>query len=305
MNQKHGFACTQTHGRQNNMKKRDQIRCAALLTACLMASLTFGGKHASGAVFDLRNDWSNSSNPNGVWTLLSGTEVLPRFHAWPGDPFSPPQDGWGSGFIPFWFKSTSEANFIHDWNFGDIIVHTVGTEVDNYPASVLWTSPLTGRINILGNVWEGRDWNDCGSGSFRANQWNLYLRENLISSGSIEGGDPYDSAKPFPFGLGSGGTDALTGILVSAGDVVRLELIGTGLCGDYVGVNFHIETSPPPSLTLLRNADQTLTVSWRGVGALEQTESLTPPSWQPATSQANPQTNSTTAAMKFYRVKAD
>ena len=64
-----------------------------------------------------------------------------------------------------------------------------------------------------------------------------------------------------------------------------------------------IVRDPPPSLTLLRNADQTLSLSWRGVGALEQTASLTAPDWQPAPSQANPQTISITSATKFYRVK--
>jgi len=62
---------------------------------------------------------------------------------------------------------------------------------------------------------------------------------------------------------------------------------------------------PPPSLTLLRNADQTLSLSWRGAGALEQTASLTAPNWQPALSQANPQTLSITGAAKFYRVNAE
>jgi len=48
-----------------------------------------------------------------------------------------------------------------------------------------------------------------------------------------------------------------------------------------------------------------LSLSWRSAGALEQTASLTAPNWQPAPSQANPQTNSITDAMKFFRVKAD
>jgi uncharacterized delta-60 repeat protein len=60
-----------------------------------------------------------------------------------------------------------------------------------------------------------------------------------------------------------------------------------------------------PSLTLVRNPDQTLGLSWTGLGTLEQTESLTLPNWQPAPSQANPQTVNTTSAMKFFRVKAD
>jgi hypothetical protein len=62
---------------------------------------------------------------------------------------------------------------------------------------------------------------------------------------------------------------------------------------------------PPPSLNILRRADQRVTLSWSGIGALEQTESLSLPNWQPATSQANPQSVSTAGAMKVYRVKAD
>jgi hypothetical protein len=62
---------------------------------------------------------------------------------------------------------------------------------------------------------------------------------------------------------------------------------------------------PPPLLTLARNADQTVSLSWTGLGALEQTESLTAPNWQPAPNQANPQTLSTTGAMKFFRVKTE
>ena len=60
---------------------------------------------------------------------------------------------------------------------------------------------------------------------------------------------------------------------------------------------------PPLSLSILRNADQTVSLSWTGAGTLEQTESLTAPNWQPAPTQANPQTLSTTGAMKFFRVK--
>jgi hypothetical protein len=72
--------------------------------------------------------------------------------------------------------------------------------------------------------------------------------------------------------------------------------------GDYT---LALVRDPAPSLSILRNADQTLSLSWRGTGALEQTASLTAPNWQPAPSQANPQTNSITDAMKFFRVKAD
>jgi hypothetical protein len=53
-------------------------------------------------------------------------------------------------------------------------------------------------------------------------------------------------------------------IVIAAGEVDTLALV----------------RDPPPSLTLLRNADQTVSLSWTGVGALEQTENLTAPNWQ-------------------------
>ena len=48
-----------------------------------------------------------------------------------------------------------------------------------------------------------------------------------------------------------------------------------------------------------------VTISWTGTGTLtlEQTDSLSPPNWQPAPSQANPQTPPATTGTKFYRIK--
>src|SRR4029453_4304819 len=40
-------------------------------------------------------------------------------------------------------------------------------------------------------------------------------------------------------------------------------------------------------LTLLRSADGAVSLAWTGLGALEQTSSLTTPNWQAAGSQAN------------------
>jgi formylglycine-generating enzyme required for sulfatase activity len=72
--------------------------------------------------------------------------------------------------------------------------------------------------------------------------------------------------------------------------------------GGYVTVA--VVREPAPLLNLLRNADQTLSLSWSGAGVLEQTESLTPPNWQPAPNQDNPQTFSPTGPMMFFRLAA-
>jgi hypothetical protein len=44
------------------------------------------------------------------------------------------------------------------------------------------------------------------------------------------------------------------------------------------------------------------TISWTGSGTLQQTDTLSPPNWQTAPSQANPQTVSATTGMRFYRI---
>lgn len=62
---------------------------------------------------------------------------------------------------------------------------------------------------------------------------------------------------------------------------------------------------PAPSLTIVRNLDRSLSLSWRGEGALEASDSLTPPNWQPATSQSNPQSVSAAGVMRFFRIKAE
>jgi len=49
-----------------------------------------------------------------------------------------------------------------------------------------------------------------------------------------------------------------------------------------------------------------LTISWTGTGTgtLQETGSLSPPNWQPAPSQMNPQNVSTTTGSKYYRIFA-
>jgi len=47
-----------------------------------------------------------------------------------------------------------------------------------------------------------------------------------------------------------------------------------------------------------------LRLQWTGSGTLQETGSLSPPNWQPAQSQMNPQNVSTTTGSKYYRIFA-
>jgi WD40 repeat protein len=92
--------------------------------------------------------------------------------------------------------------------------------------------------------------------------------------------------------------------LLPNGDV--LVAGGLGKNGDALfSAEIFQPDSPDAAPSLIRNPDETLNLSWRGTGTLEQTESLTTPNWQPAPSQANSQSVTATEASKFYRVKAE
>ncbi len=197
------------------------------------------------AIYDLRADWSNTTNPNGVWSYNAGLVALPYTASWPGDTFSAPQPGWAgtipfSTRVPFWFRSSATplSSPGYDWQIGDVVVHT--QDDDNGPArglaNVTWTSPGNGTIDIAGGVWMGRD---IG----RADHWALLVGSTMISQGDISSGDPYSRASPFDFALGSGGAGVLQNIPVLSGDVVELLLARTSFNGDYVGVNLTINAA--------------------------------------------------------------
>jgi N-acetylneuraminic acid mutarotase len=84
-------------------------------------------------------------------------------------------------------------------------------------------------------------------------------------------------------------------VLIAGGNGWRVQLLSSA----------EVYEPDEPFLTLLGNADQTVSLSWSRAGTLEQTASLTAPNWQPAPNQDNPQTISATEPMKFFRVKVN
>ena len=215
---------------------------AAVVCCCLP---THDGR--AQAIYDVRLDWSDTVNPNGVWSYNHGTTPLPYVANWTLDSFSPPQGGWAEGStVPFWFRSSSPPSSSYDWQIGDVVVHTQddGHGAGHGPATVTWTSPMDGVVDVAGGVWMGRDFG-------RSNHWSLFLNGVLISGGDIWTGDPYDRANPYDFAVGSGGAAALNDIPVVTGDVVALQITRTTSSGDYVGVNFTVTAIPEASTSTL------------------------------------------------------
>jgi hypothetical protein len=130
---------------------------------------------SSGQVYDLRTDWSETSNPNGVWSMRHGTTALPHVDAWQRNlgGWSVFQPGWARSEdantrLPFWYRSNGSETFGNDLDQGDIVVHTTdgSNGVGSGPANVAWRAPDIGVLSVVGSVWLGRD---IG----RSNRWTL------------------------------------------------------------------------------------------------------------------------------------
>lgn len=216
---------------------------------------------AYGAVYDLNSDWSDSANPNGVWSYRQGTSLLPHVDDWQHTfgGWNTPQPGWsesedGNNRLPFIFKSNGSENFVHDFLAGDVLMHSTdgANGVGNGRGNIAWTSPADGVVNVTGSTWIGRDLG-------RTVDWAVLLNTTDLTGGVVSSGDAYDRANPFGFADGSGGSGALTGISVSAGDQIIFETNTENQYGDFVGINFTVEYQAVP---------EPVSMSVLGLGAL-------------------------------------
>jgi len=207
---------------------------------------------AHAVIYDLKSQWSETQNPNGVWSYMAGDSYLPGCSNW-SDSYGT-QFAWvagtdWSGHVPAWFQAKTN----YWWtSVGDIVCHTTAP-YSTYQGSAraVWTSPVDSQIVIDGSVWLARPTNPP-----RSTYWYLDLNGSQVSSGYLYyDGNLYDDLLD-----GSGGASALS-TYVHVGDTVALRLVrgGNGL-EDYVGVNFTIETIPEPATVTIMLLGATLCV---------------------------------------------
>jgi hypothetical protein len=192
-------------------------------------------------VHNLAGDWSDSSNPNGVWSYREDLNALPHVSDWTPLSSSVPQPAWSRlgtnpNYLPAWFKSTSDNPSGFDFLTGDVVLHSTDTfRGPMGDANVAWTSPKDGTIDVAGSVWMVRD---IG----RGNTWKLWFNTDSVTAGHVSSGDPYDRSAPFDLSSGAGGGAALSDISVSSGDEIRLHLLADDPAsgGDFVATNLRI-----------------------------------------------------------------
>lgn len=214
-----------------------------LLSVCALAAFPV---MSTALTWNLQTDWSETANPNGPWSLNAGNTSLPHISGstLPGGALVA-QPGWAlcDSCRGFWFKAiVTPPNT--DWLLGDIVVHTQD-QGSQPPANVTWTSPVSGFASVSGSVWMDDFFPS------RGNQWNLYIKGVLASSGQLTGTDPYSRSSPFNLATGSGGVAPLLNIPVNVGDIISLELVRTTSDGFFIGTNLSVSAVPEPTTLIM------------------------------------------------------
>lgn len=200
---------------------------------------------AQATVYDLAADFSNISNPNGVWSFTYGG-TLPHY----------PQPGvfnalnaaaangyWGSGAdfytAPFILQATANGSAVGytdgDFLAGDVLVHGPN---DGSAVFINWTAPADGMIDLTSSLWYAH--------SVVARSQDIFV---------TLGGNPLGNVT-VTNGIGRSGANTVNalGLTVSAGDVLSFAFSKSGgqqngsLSGVEAVIDFtaKVQTAPVP-----------------------------------------------------------
>ncbi len=197
--------------------------------------------------YDLNTDWSDTQNPDGVWSYNYNDSPIPVHQTfWWG------QGGWG-------IYSFGEASIVkgsaptgsdpfggtapppHDWQPGDVMMHAVSIPYggDTTFLNVRWTSPVNGMINVTGSAWDGMLSGYPG----RDAGWALLVGGQTIAQRySVLGLYRNDAGAQFAGNLL--GNASLTAIPVTMGEVVEFRVMTDTYYGQFVGINENITLVP-------------------------------------------------------------
>lgn len=159
----------------------------------------------SAATYDVAADWSTTANPNGPWSYLHGTTLLPN----------QPTSCCGLPAVPSFAPSAAPGSFL-PWfgqvpGSGEIQVHSYDPfngAAALGEAVLAWTAPDTGLADISGYFYYGQ-YTDR-----RSNDVTIRLGATVLGSAVLSYFDHQDSAHRWNF--------AFDNLAVTAGDMVTV-----------------------------------------------------------------------------------
>jgi len=231
------------------------LRLRGLAPGLLVALALLAGAPAARALtWDLADDWSDTANPNGVWSYngAPGTPIAGHVADWDtgSSAFLGAQPAWAAatlpapGHVPMWMKSVGTGAAAIDLPSGAVGLH--GAE--NAAAGVTWTSPIDGAVDLTGGTWQ---FVKSGVHAGRSMTWTILLNATVLTSGVISGADAFNSAAPFDFATGSGGAAAISNLSVQTGDVITLQFTKISVNATFAGVDLTLTEVPEPAALAL------------------------------------------------------
>lgn len=189
-------------------------------------------------IYDLKNDFSLASNPNGQWSYVWNSSPITR-----SDSYQTVWREWGyipshDGSIMQWPNGLGGQ---HDFQPNDIGIHTLSMPYggSNTYVGITWTSPSDGYISLDGRAW------DAGFSPGRNANWTLAIDGTLFAQHTgVYGLYRNDLGAQFENNLLSGKT--LSSISVLAGEKITFLTQTTTTYGHLMGIDMSVTFSSSP-----------------------------------------------------------
>ena len=186
---------------------------------------------ARGETYNVAADWSNTANPNGVWSYLQGTTLLPSQPTTccglPDVPSFAPSHSPGT-FLPIFVRSLDGSEIgVHSWD-------PFNGQAALGEAVLAWTAPDAAIIDVSGYFYYGQ-YTD-----FRSNDVIVRLRDTVLDSAVLSYFSHQNSANRWNFSFAN--------LSVSTGDKLTFTFQRSAgyAAGSGDGGNVIVVTTPVP-----------------------------------------------------------
>ena len=176
-------------------------------------------------VYDLSGDFSNASNPNGVWSFTQGSTPLAHYASSTANTINPALANgyWGTGSnlnvnTPEVAKVTVDGSTLTggysdaDFLTGDVILHSTNPGTGE-PLFINWTAPAAGTIDVSGLTWYAH------SPVTRSNDVLVTLGTDTLISGVLSNSSNNGRSNALSY--------SFSGLAVSAGTVLSVRYTPT------------------------------------------------------------------------------